>query len=132
MFIMDRNDGGDMHTFFQNGSDRILYVAVSPTSNIVVGMGGVILHPSSSSDSTNVTSELVRMQLLEDHQGMGYGKKLLSACEEWARRNNSTQMFLDTWLINTSAQNFYERNGYIKEKVVKYELADRFYKTWTG
>lgn len=113
---LNADDGGDMHLFFENESDRILFVA--DYHGLVVGMSGVIL----SQDG----AELVRMQILPQFRRKGIGRNLLMTCAEWARENGATRMFLDTFVVNVSAQKFYENNGFVKKQIIQFELVDRF------
>ncbi|CAN5336202.1 GNAT family N-acetyltransferase [soil metagenome] len=45
-------------------------------------------------------------------RGQGFGQKLLGACESYARSQNSTGIWLDTYSFQ--APGFYERAGYEK------------------
>lgn len=119
---LDHEDSGDMHLFFAlgaEGSERVLFIVEDASS--VIGMGGVILGSANN-------AELVRVQVLEQHQGKGIGTAILVACEAWARERGAKRLLLDTWVINTSGQRFYESNGFAKAREVRIELADRFHK----
>lgn len=114
---LDSGQGGDMHSFFEDPKDRVLYVV--ERSGHIVAMSGVIM-------GEGPHAELVRMQVLPEHQGQGIGQVLLHKCETWAREMGAVNMVLDTWVINETAQGFYERSGYKKSRVIKFEFAERF------
>jgi len=69
---------------------------------------------------------LVRMGVVQHARRLGVASGLLAACEQWAREQGKTQMVLDTWTVNVSAQAFYERHGYRKTKKIRFELAEQF------
>eukprot|EP00933_Yihiella_yeosuensis_P061892 TRINITY_DN64761_c0_g1_i1.p1 TRINITY_DN64761_c0_g1~~TRINITY_DN64761_c0_g1_i1.p1 ORF type:complete len:190 (-),score=30.69 TRINITY_DN64761_c0_g1_i1:412-981(-) len=115
---LDPERGGDMHLFFSDRTDRVLYVA--DLAHEVVAMGGAIMSEQGA--------ELVRMQVRNSHRGRGIGTELLLACEKWARDAGASKIHLDTWVVNTSAQQFYEKHGFAKNRVITFELAEQFEK----
>jgi GNAT superfamily N-acetyltransferase len=50
-------------------------------------------------------------------EGMGVGRVLMGAGEDWARRQRYRILALDTFAANTHARSFYQRLGYVEETV---------------
>ncbi len=71
--------------------------------------------------NTNFTGELQsyigELAVREEAEGLGVGKALLSAAEEWAREHRFGLVVLDTGAANTRARVFYARCGYSEESV---------------
>jgi diamine N-acetyltransferase len=57
---------------------------------------------------------LQRIYLLEKHWNKGYGRVLLDFCENYARQNDYTWIWLIVWFENHGAIRFYEREGWEK------------------
>jgi GNAT superfamily N-acetyltransferase len=55
---------------------------------------------------------LDNLHALPGHQGIGVGKLLMRAAEDWARAQGETQLYLYVLEGNTSAIGFYERQGW--------------------
>lgn len=45
-------------------------------------------------------------------RGLGIGRQLLAAAEEWSRDQGATELRLDTWEFDQGPLGFYERQGY--------------------
>ncbi|WNJ95536.1 GNAT family N-acetyltransferase [Vibrio ruber] len=48
----------------------------------------------------------------EKHRACGIGTKLMSACEQWAKSQEATQIRLEVMDFNQSAQQFYQQLGF--------------------
>ena len=57
-------------------------------------------------------AELGGLVVAEKHRGSGVGKTLLTAAEEWARRNGCRELWLRSNVIRTEAHQFYLARGY--------------------
>ena len=55
---------------------------------------------------------LDNLHALPGYQGIGVGKLLMRAAEDWARAQGETQLYLYVLEGNTSAIGFYERQGW--------------------
>jgi GNAT superfamily N-acetyltransferase len=55
---------------------------------------------------------LDNLHTLPDYQGIGVGKLLMHAAEDWARAQGETQLYLYVLEGNTPAIGFYERQGW--------------------
>jgi GNAT superfamily N-acetyltransferase len=55
---------------------------------------------------------LDNLHALPDHQGMGVGKLLMRAAEDWARAQGEKQLYLYVLEGNAPAIGFYERQGW--------------------
>ncbi|WP_429303424.1 N-acetyltransferase family protein [Paraburkholderia sp. GAS199] len=55
---------------------------------------------------------LDNLHALPQHQGIGAGKLLMHAAEDWARAQGATQLYLYVLEGNTPAIGFYERHGW--------------------
>jgi len=55
---------------------------------------------------------LDNLHALPQHQGIGAGKLLMRAAEDWAREQGETQLYLYVLEGNTPAIRFYERQGW--------------------
>ncbi|MBO0929439.1 GNAT family N-acetyltransferase [Fibrella aquatilis] len=56
--------------------------------------------------------ELVRIYLLEQHIGHGYGKQLMQFCLDYARSQGHKAVYLGVWEHNAVAQAFYRKQGF--------------------
>ena len=59
------------------------------------------------------------MGVLKEFQKIGVGKKLINACEKWARKNNSQKIRLYVLTSQTRATNFYTKQGFTIIKTEK-------------
>ena len=58
------------------------------------------------------TLEITRMRVAPDHQGNGYGTRILTGLEERARERGAETLVLDTLARLSAARRLYERHGY--------------------
>jgi GNAT superfamily N-acetyltransferase len=63
-----------------------------------------------------VTVELAALVVDEKHRGVGCGKVLLKASEEWALEQGIDSLSLRSNIIRESAHSFYESLGYARVK----------------
>lgn len=78
------------------------------------GMGFLKLHrhaPPRRLTERNAL-ELVRIYLLEQHAGKGYGRQLMEFCLDQARSQGCKAMYLGVWEHNIAAQVFYHKLGF--------------------
>ena len=57
--------------------------------------------------------EVVRIYLLEQHIGHGYGRQLMEFCLDYARSQGNKAVYLGVWEHNASAQVFYRKQGFV-------------------
>lgn len=57
-------------------------------------------------------AELKRMRVLPEYQGCGFGQQILDRLEANARALGYTRLHLETSIVQTGAQKFYEKNGF--------------------
>jgi ribosomal protein S18 acetylase RimI-like enzyme len=69
-------------------------------------------------------AEVKRMRVDPAFQRKGYGQRILSLLEEFARRNGYRHLTLDTTTRQTAAQMLYEKNGYRRAGMTKVEQFD--------
>lgn len=73
-------------------------------------------------------AEIKRMRVHPDFQQRGFGQIILEALEARARTLGYTVLHLDTSTQQLSAQNFYQKNGFIKSgQVVLYGVDSILY-----
>jgi GNAT superfamily N-acetyltransferase len=93
-------------------------IMVAEAAGIVVGMATVQTLVS--------TAEGGRVGLVEDvivdreHRGKGIGARLLDAVEEWSRRKGLKRLQLLADRENSSALDFYGRNGWKTTNLIAY------------
>jgi aminoglycoside 6'-N-acetyltransferase I len=63
-------------------------------------------------DPSHAVGYLEGWYVAEDWRGRGLGRRLLSAAEEWARRNGCVEMASDAWIENNRSQRAHEACGY--------------------
>jgi ribosomal protein S18 acetylase RimI-like enzyme len=57
------------------------------------------------------------LAVAESARRMGVGRALMTAAEEWARREGLTMLSLDVWSTNERALSFYRSIGYVPESL---------------
>ncbi|NIR96437.1 MAG: GNAT family N-acetyltransferase [Gammaproteobacteria bacterium] len=60
----------------------------------------------------NAFAEIVGLVVDEAKQGIGLGRALLEAAEEWAERNGCSAMLIRSNVVRSQAHGFYEQAGY--------------------
>ena len=81
--------------------------------DVVVAIGGYRKMP-------NNIGQVRRMRVHPDHRRKGYAQQIIQKLEEVAKQNKMSELQLKTSTQQKMAQNFYEKNGYIKwEKMEK-------------
>ena len=65
--------------------------------------------------------ELKRLYVLNSHQNLGLGAKLIEPALAWLEEKGRTPIWLSVWAHNEGAQRFYQRYGFAK--VGDYEFA---------
>lgn len=58
--------------------------------------------------------EIVRIYLLDEHIGHGYGRQLMQHCLNYARQQGHKAVWLGVWEHNALALVFYEKLGFIR------------------
>jgi GNAT superfamily N-acetyltransferase len=97
-------------------SDPRATVLVATRDGAVVGMATVQLLVSTSEGDLSALVEDVVVD--RDARRRGVGRRLLAACEEWARSRDATRMQLLTDRGNATALAFYERTGWRPTRLV--------------
>ncbi|MET0392147.1 MAG: GNAT family N-acetyltransferase [Chitinophagaceae bacterium] len=88
----------------------------TPRSTYLVGMdgdtivGGAGVYPTAG--LPDGTSELVKMYLLPEARGKGWGKALIGKCIAFAREKGYTSMYLETMPELEAAVQIYQRMGF--------------------
>jgi putative acetyltransferase len=75
-------------------------------------LGGCGIYPSNGLPPKH--AELVRFFLKESVRGNGIGKQLMEACEDLARNQNYTHLYLESFADMEAAIHLYEKFGYQK------------------
>ena len=65
--------------------------------------------------------ELKRLYVLNSHQKLGLGARLMDPALAWLEETGATPVWISVWAHNTGAHRFYARYGF--EKVGEYEFA---------
>ena len=81
----------------------------------VLELGGKIVGGSGVYPTENLPAgccELVKLYLLPEARGKGYGKRLIEQCFESAAKSGFTQMYLETMPELKMAMDLYERCGF--------------------
>ena len=60
------------------------------------------------------SSELERIYVAPEWQGLGIGEWMLDQAKKQARHNEKSYMWLGVWEKNSSAIRFYEKHGFVK------------------
>jgi ribosomal protein S18 acetylase RimI-like enzyme len=103
---------------------KIMLVAVDKSQNdLIVGCCGVKRGTDENKDfadagTTDVFS-IWRLSVSEKARGGGLGRRLMKACEEWAREHGGKKMVLYTG--NPAASKFYVKIGYTKSSAFAHE-----------
>ena len=64
--------------------------------------------------------ELKRLYVLQSHQNLGLGGRLIEPAIAWLEDQGRTPIWISVWAHNTGGQRFYERYGF--RKVGEYEF----------
>ena len=92
---------------FYTGNDLIYYVIVD--SNEVIGGAGI--YPTQG--LPEATCELVKMYILQNSRGKGFGKLLINKCIDFAKDCGYKQVYLETMPELSNAIGMYENSGFI-------------------
>lgn len=81
----------------------------------VIGEPGEIFGSAqvSTEDNPPEVASVMTMWVNPERRGLGAGRLLLLACEQWARDHGCRDVTLDVTSINTTARDFFERAGYV-------------------
>jgi aminoglycoside 6'-N-acetyltransferase I len=63
-------------------------------------------------DPLNPVGFVEGLYVVPDRRGMGIGRSLLAAAEDWARSQGCKEMASDTWIDNEGSQRLHEALGY--------------------
>lgn len=91
---------------YYTGKNLIYYVIID--SNEVVGGAGI--YPTQG--LPQATCELVKMYILKNSRGKGYGKLLINKCIDFAKESGYKQVYLETMPELSSAIGMYENSGF--------------------
>lgn len=80
---------------------------------LVAEREGVIVATGAYLPEANETVRMQRMSVLKAHRGQGFGKRVLAALEEYARRAGFQSAVLETTETWQDAIDFYKSQGYI-------------------
>jgi GNAT superfamily N-acetyltransferase len=122
VFYKQRSDPSAARTFIRarlQKEDSVILLAVSDQGE---GMGFTQLYPSFSSVSMQGVYILNDLFVSEVHRGKGLGEALLEQAKEFARKEGSRGLTLET-AIDNPARRLYERLGWKKDDEV-------FHYTW--
>lgn len=95
-----------------NRTDQAVFTAALPDGRLA-GWAHAACIVEMESD---LMVELIGLVVADGLRGMGIGKALLSAVEDWARSAGANTVRLRSNVLRTRAHAFYEREGYIKIK----------------
>ncbi|MCE7987166.1 MAG: GNAT family N-acetyltransferase [Caldilinea sp. CFX5] len=87
---------------------------VAAVNGQVVGLAEVYLREDES-DAQHTAYRYGYLQSLvvdKAWRGLGIGRQLLAAAEEWSRRQGATELRLESWEFDQGPLGFYERQGY--------------------
>ncbi|MDB5203749.1 MAG: family N-acetyltransferase [Ferruginibacter sp.] len=102
--------------YFDETTDRLSEVFTAPRSRyFVVEEGGEVIGGAGIFPTQNLpvdTCELVKLYLRADARGKGLGKMLMQACENAAKENGFTMIYLETLPELNIAIPLYEKMGY--------------------
>lgn len=101
--------------YFDSGGEFL----VGLLDNEVVAIGG--FQPEDAN-----TVEIVRMRVHPDHQGLGFGDRLLEALERRARERTYTSAVLYTNERLRAARALYEKHGYEETRRETIQTGDTF------
>ena len=88
--------------------DHATFVAVA--DGRVVGLTGAYVTPSYEHDEP--TGRLTAVVVSEAARGLGIGRRLIAAAEDWVRERGARVMMLNSHSRRESAHAFYQRLGY--------------------
>lgn len=94
---------------FEN--DKALFILAEKDSEII---GYLAASPVSAAYSYKLSRyiELENIGVLPEYRKRGVGLKLLKYFEEWSRKQGYEKVILDSYYKNTSAIDFYKKNGF--------------------
>jgi len=104
-------DFDDIEGHFFNGGEFL----VGSIDNDIVAIGGYRKMP-------NNIGQIRRMRVHPDHRRKGYAQQIIQKLEEVAKQNKMSEMHLKTSTQQKMAQNFYEKNGYVKMETKEKEF----------
>jgi GNAT superfamily N-acetyltransferase len=98
-------------------SKHAVFVAESPDA--ATGLIGWVHVSVVHLLESDIRAEVNGLIVAEAQRSAGAGRKLLEACEEWARRQGCKGMNVRSNVIRKRAHKFYERQGYEHYKTQK-------------
>ena len=100
--------------YLKNGGEFLVII----DGDKIIGMGAI-------RRVDDMTGEIKRMRIRPDCQRQGHGQAMLDALESRARDIGYSRIVLDTGVEMKAAQNFYEKNLYVKygnETIAEHEM----------
>ncbi|MGG2065324.1 GNAT family N-acetyltransferase [Bacillus sp. S14(2024)] len=101
--------------FFQNMIDSPSFIfLLLEESNQSVGYAWLELksYPGNAFKKTYTSIYIHQISVLETYRNKGYGTQLLDYIYKIAKNKNINMIELDYWLANTTAKQFYAKNGF--------------------
>lgn len=108
MFIGPRTDEAEMTSIISSSSKKQL-VLIDPISDSIVGTIKIELY--------DTYAGLGMFAVHPDSQGMGAGKRLLEAAEQFAKEQNCAYIEMDVIKARTELVDFYLRRGYVNAQI---------------
>ncbi len=57
--------------------------------------------------------EIENMGVVPEYRGQGIGKMLMEKCTEWAKAKGYQKLFVNSYIANKGAADFYRKNGFV-------------------
>jgi len=97
-----------------------IFLAIN--EGVVVGLVAAAVHNSSMSElevkpGLGHSGRVFELIVDERARGLGVGKKLLRAAEQFLRSKKCGIIFIGCFATNTTALDFYRRNGYVERNI---------------
>jgi GNAT superfamily N-acetyltransferase len=98
---------GEEHDFYNqfNGIETIQHVIVAYVDDQPVGCGAF-------KEFDEISVEIKRMYLKQEHRGSGIAYKILTELEVWAKEEGYERTVLETGTRQVEAVKFYHKSGY--------------------
>lgn len=121
MFYQQKSDGIGANAFITERltkNESVIYLAYHNQQPV----GFVQLYPIFSSVSMQQTWLLNDLFVTDTSRKKGIGQALLSAAANFGKQRQAKWLLLQTGALNSTAQQLYEKNGWIKETDFFYVL----------
>ncbi len=95
-------------------TDKDVTIFIAEIEDKVVGYAKLQINSAEKCVQAKNPIELCRLYALQEFIGKGIGAKLMNACLDFAREENSDFIWLGVWEFNFRAQKFYAKFGFEK------------------